>query len=176
MKHPRLLFTIHLLLDCLLPAVVCPVLAAAGAEAAAGQVPPAAAHRRPAGCKSRCGDVDIPYPFGIGDQCAFDAGFDLTCTRLTDGTYRPFHGPFEVTSISVPDGKAWTKLNISWQCHDAAGQMKWDTWRQNFTHTPFRISTADNKFFVIGCNTLGYITSEYVNCFFYFFPYIKTVG
>jgi hypothetical protein len=161
MKHPRLLFTIHLLLVCLLPAVVW-VLAGAAAEAADDQVPPA--HRRP-GCQSRCGDVDIPYPFGIGDQCAFDHGFDLTCTRLADGTYRPFHGPFELTNISIPEGKVWTKLNISWQCHDAAGHMKWDTWRQNFTHTPFRISTVDNKFFVIGCNTLGYITSEYVSFF-----------
>ena len=58
MKYPRLLLNIRLLLLSL-PAVM--VLAAA-------DDPPA---HRP-GCKSRCGDVDIPYPFGIDDQCAIN--------------------------------------------------------------------------------------------------------
>jgi len=145
MKYPRLLLNIRLLLLSL-PAVM--VLAAA-------DDPPA---HRP-GCKSRCGDVDIPYPFGIGDQCAIHHGFDLNCT-VVNGTERPYDGPFEVTKISVPDAKAWMKMGISWQCgHDARQSV----WSDYFTDTPFRFSYVDNKIVVVGCNTLAYMKSEPVS-------------
>jgi hypothetical protein len=62
MKYPRLL------LLCL-PAVL--VLAAAADDDPPAQRPGA---QRP-GCRSRCGDVDIPYPFGIDDQCAINPFF-----------------------------------------------------------------------------------------------------
>ncbi|CAL5063922.1 unnamed protein product [Urochloa decumbens] len=144
MKYPWLLFS--LLLLCL-PAVR--VLAAA-------DDPPA---HRP-GCKSRCGDVDIPYPFGIGDRCAIHHGFDLNCT-VVNGTERPYNGPFEVTKISIADAKAWIKMDISWQCYDyQARQMKEFIWGGNFTYTPFRFSHVDNKIVVMGCNTLAYMKSQ----------------
>ncbi|WVZ61765.1 hypothetical protein U9M48_011586, partial [Paspalum notatum var. saurae] len=154
-QHPGLLPSIRSLLLICLPAAVWVV------AAAAADVPPAppVAHRP--GCKSKCGDVDIPYPFGIGDQCAIHHGFNLDCNRDVNGTDRPFNGPFEVTNISVPDTKAWFKMNISWQCFDNQMYRTWHTWGGNFTYTPFRISTEDNKIFVIGCNSLAYITSEY---------------
>ncbi|OEL16137.1 hypothetical protein BAE44_0022844 [Dichanthelium oligosanthes] len=125
MKHPSRLLSIRLLLLCL-PAV--------GRVLAAANVPPA---HQP-GCKSRCGDVDIPYPFGIGDQCAIHSGFRINCT-IVDGTYRPFKGPFEVTKISIPDAKAWMKMGISWRCYgqtDTQQMTEDDAW-QNFTNTPF---------------------------------------
>jgi hypothetical protein len=158
MKHPRLLSIRLLHLLCLLPIVS--VLAAAD-----DNIVPPPAHRP--GCQSRCGDVDIPYPFGIvGDdhRCAIHTGFDVNCTRLADGTYRPFMGPFEVTSISVPDAKAWMKMGISWRCYDKdALQMKAESFWYDFTHTPFRFSNEDNKIFIMGCNTLAYMRSEPVS-------------
>jgi hypothetical protein len=154
MTHPAArLLSIRPLLLCL-PAV-CWVLAAATDD-----VTPA---HRP-GCQSRCGDVDIPYPFGIGDHCATHQGFNIVCKVVDDGTYRPFKGPFEVTNISVPDAKAWMKMNISWMCYDKnVGQMNWSTWYVNFTYTPFRFSDEDNKILVMGCNTLAYLRSEPVS-------------
>ncbi|KAL6655403.1 hypothetical protein ACP70R_006229 [Stipagrostis hirtigluma subsp. patula] len=137
----------------LLPSMLLLCLPAVWMLAAAADVPPA---HRP-GCQSRCGDVDIPYPFGMSSQCAIHRGFNITC-KLVDGAYRPFKGPFEVTKISVPDAKAWMMLNISWQCYDPKeGRMKWWLLHENFTYTPFRFSPEDNKIFVIGCNTLAYM-------------------
>uniref|UniRef100_I1QPQ4 Protein kinase domain-containing protein n=1 Tax=Oryza glaberrima TaxID=4538 RepID=I1QPQ4_ORYGL len=109
------------------------------------------------GCQMRCGDVDIPFPFGIGDDCAIHHGFNIIC-KPVNGTKRPFKGPFEVTKISVRDAKAWMKMRISWQCYDSASsKMKEWVDFQNFTYTPFRFSYEDNKIFIIGCNTMAYM-------------------
>ncbi|BAT08562.1 Os09g0471550 [Oryza sativa Japonica Group] len=109
------------------------------------------------GCQTRCGNLDIPFPFGIGDQCAIHGGFGLDC-KNDSGTYRTFIGPFEVTKISVPDAKAWMKMGISWQCYDpVTKQMNDSMVGQNFTNTPYRFSYEDNKIFVIGCNTMAYM-------------------
>ncbi|OQU88384.1 putative wall-associated receptor kinase-like 16 [Sorghum bicolor] len=165
MKHPiaiARLLSIRRLLLLVLQQLCLLVPLVSVLSAAAAVPPPPPAHRRPEGCPSRCGDVDIPYPFGIGDQCAIDGGFDLSCSLVNGTHYRPFSGPFEVTNISIPDAKAWTKMNISWRCYDSrTNPTTWSTRRENFTHTPFRFSHQDNKIFVVGCNTLGYITSEY---------------
>ncbi|KAL5201031.1 hypothetical protein ABZP36_035385 [Zizania latifolia] len=104
-----------------------------------------------------CGDVKIPFPFGIGNQCAIHNGFNVTC-KPDNGINRPFMGPFEVIKFSLPDAKAWMKMKISWQCYDQA-TVKLDVsiHLENFTYTPFRFSHDDNRIFVIGCNTMAYI-------------------
>lgn len=155
--HPsvarRLSPSVHPLLLCCLPAISWCLLAAAAADV----VPPAGYLP---GCKPKCGDVDIPYPFGIiGDhRCSIPSGgFEVNCTSV-DGTERPLIGPFEVTKISVPDAKAWMKMNISWHCYHYH-----DEWWYRFTRTPFRFSYEDNKIFVMGCNTLAYMRSQPVS-------------
>jgi len=153
MKYPRILLSV------VRRPVLCLLAIWVVAAAAADEAPPPPKHLL--GCPSRCGDVDIPYPFGIGDECTINPGFSLDCTRDVNGTDRPFAGPFEVTKISVPDSKAWMKMDISWRCYDSgAREMKESTPAGNFTYTPFRFSD-DNKIYVIGCNSLAYITSEY---------------
>lgn len=158
MKHPRLLVLISIHLLICLPAVLLLV--------AATDVQPA---HRP-GCKSRCGNVDIPYPFGIGDECSLSPVFQMNCTNV-NGTYKPFQGPFEVTKISVPNAKAWMKIPISWRCSTPAHQV---VWYQDFTGTAFRFSDVDNKIFVMGCNTLAYMKSPPVSYHLshYIYPFI----
>uniref|UniRef100_A0ACD5Y495 Uncharacterized protein n=1 Tax=Avena sativa TaxID=4498 RepID=A0ACD5Y495_AVESA len=144
----RLLLGGHVLLLCL----------SASWMLAAADVP--AGHRR--GCPAKCGDVDIPFPFGIGDECALD-GFQLSCETVK-GVNRPFSKDFEVTNISVPEGTVRVKTLISWQCYDpATGNTAYSDASSNFSGTNFWISEAENKVIVIGCNTLAYmLSSSYV--------------
>ncbi|KQJ90614.1 hypothetical protein BRADI_4g32820v3 [Brachypodium distachyon] len=96
------------------------------------------------GCPTKCGDVDIPFPFGIGEQCALHAGFNLSCPTI-NSTTKPLAGNIEVTKISVPDGKAWIKTHMSKQCYDpTTRRMNYsDAWL-NMRNTPFWLSEVDN--------------------------------
>ncbi|KAG8057095.1 hypothetical protein GUJ93_ZPchr0002g23413 [Zizania palustris] len=133
---------------------------ATAADALAGQ--------RPGGCPSKCGDVDIPFPFGIGEKCALQPlntryDFKIDCLSTHDGTRKPFFRYNEVTKISVAEGKAWMNMNISSYCYDSSsGTMKGKSESADFSDSPYWISDKDNKIVVIGCQTFAYMTINYV--------------
>uniref|UniRef100_A0A0E0M2B2 Protein kinase domain-containing protein n=1 Tax=Oryza punctata TaxID=4537 RepID=A0A0E0M2B2_ORYPU len=115
------------------------------------------------GCRTRCGDVDIPFPFGIGDHCAIRRGFRVKC-NMSDTKPKPLWGDFEVTKISVEDGKAWVKAYMSTQCYNhSTGGMSYSDASANLSGSSFWLSDTDNKITVIGCQTLAYMmTDSYV--------------
>ncbi|KAI4979192.1 hypothetical protein ZWY2020_015945 [Hordeum vulgare] len=113
------------------------------------------------GCKTQCGDVDIPYPFGIGTGCAIE-GFEIICERTADGIDKPFMliQEAEVLSISVPRGQIRVLTTISTYCYDKSTRsMKHNAWSLDFSRGPYRFSYVHNKLIVIGCNTLAYINN-----------------
>ncbi|KAJ4800509.1 Wall-associated kinase family protein [Rhynchospora pubera] len=109
------------------------------------------------GCQTTCGDVNIPYPFGIGQGCALSKEFELNCTNK-NGTYKAFISDVEVINISLFQGQARVKNWISWQCYNStANEISDYYWGElNFTTTPFRFSSTQNKFTAIGAQTLAY--------------------
>ncbi|XP_072955613.1 putative wall-associated receptor kinase-like 16 [Typha angustifolia] len=107
------------------------------------------------GCKDRCGDVPIPFPFGIGPGC-FREGFQLNCT-LTNGTYRPFLTNVEVLNISLTSGQARMNNHVSHQCYVNTTRDEYADWWLNLSATPYRFSDVLNKFTTIGCETLAYV-------------------
>ncbi|CAL9202850.1 wall-associated receptor kinase 2-like [Musa acuminata AAA Group] len=111
------------------------------------------------GCPSACGDVHIPYPFGIGANCSRD-GFTLTCAMTTTdgGSYKPFLADVEIIDISLSSGQARVYNHISWQCYDGlSGEVVSRRWSLDFTDRPYRFSDGRNRFTTIGCDTLAYI-------------------
>ncbi|KAL5205882.1 hypothetical protein ABZP36_034091 [Zizania latifolia] len=117
------------------------------------------------GCPDKCGNVSIPYPFGIGDGCAatrLNRNFTITCND-TFQPPRPMVGdpsmPTEVIDISLEHGEMRVYGPVSYTCFTS------DTGPDNYTGgfswegTPFIPSTTRNSFMAIGCNTMGIIGS-----------------
>nr|CAE05451.3 OSJNBa0073E02.11 [Oryza sativa Japonica Group] len=110
-------------------------------------------------CQSRCGDVDIQYPFGIGANCSLAELFNVEC-KVQHGISKPFIGNVEVLNISLSRSTLRVLNGISTFCYNASGLMGGVHFRFNAKNTPFRFSDVYNKFTVIGCNTLAYIADD----------------
>jgi hypothetical protein len=123
------------------------LLVLAGADAAAAQRSPS--------CETRCGDIEVPYPFGLEEECAINRRFRVNCTTV-DGATKLLRGALEMTKISVKDNKAWLKTYIARQCYNQSRkEMIYENAWTNVTKTPFAVSADDNKIIVLGCRSLA---------------------
>uniref|UniRef100_A0ACD5V0P5 Uncharacterized protein n=1 Tax=Avena sativa TaxID=4498 RepID=A0ACD5V0P5_AVESA len=101
------------------------------------------------GCPETCGDIAVPYPFGIGPGC-FHEGFNLSCQKkhrtkllLGDGT--------EVLGISLPDGTVRIDSNVF---QSASADFN-GTWPGPPATGPFMVSSRYNWFVAYGCNIIA---------------------
>ncbi|KAL6601440.1 hypothetical protein ACP70R_044665 [Stipagrostis hirtigluma subsp. patula] len=105
-------------------------------------------------CNTRCGDVEVPYPFGITPGCSYPApGFNLTFDRtrrppqllLGDGTLRVVEISIRNSTVRVlqPGG-----VNIS---HGSVGPSVWPG-RGFGDDGPFVLSRSFNELVLTGCN------------------------
>uniref|UniRef100_A0A0D3FUR9 Protein kinase domain-containing protein n=1 Tax=Oryza barthii TaxID=65489 RepID=A0A0D3FUR9_9ORYZ len=109
---------------------------------------------------TKCGDVEIPYPFSTSlDKCVASA-FEFDCNDTGKGVYKPFYGNVEVLSVSLQLGQVRVMNHISSSCYNISSKdMDSDTWELNMTGTPFMLSDY-NKFTILGCRTLAYIADQ----------------
>jgi len=111
------------------------------------------------GCPNKCGDVSIPYPFGVGvsditrENCYLEKNLELHCTDSI-----LYAGNVEVQNITLV-GQMEMNFFVSSICkiNISNGQNKSKT--PTLQTASFTISSTDNKFVSIGCDTYGYLNS-----------------
>ncbi|XP_041011449.1 wall-associated receptor kinase 2-like [Juglans microcarpa x Juglans regia] len=107
-------------------------------------------------CPDRCGDVEIPYPFGTTKDCYLNKGFLITCTEPSSSPAQPLFGNVVVTNISI-DGQLDILNFISFQCFKNSSGVLDDDNEPSLRVLNFTISNTKNKFVAVGCDTYAFL-------------------
>jgi hypothetical protein len=127
-------------------------------------VTPAASAQQLTGCRDKCGNINVPYPFGIGARCARVKGFQLNCD---DSASPPrlltlqFEQHPQLVSLSLADGEARVLLKPESKCYPPPEERSSDVPTSSYTSingsTTYRYSPEKNRLVALGCPNLGYI-------------------
>lgn len=109
-------------------------------------------------CSSRCGDVRIRYPFGIGSNCSANDWFNIDCNSST-----PYLSA--LNNVEVLDLDTFTQrviVNIPEFKADCKNPVQNSNLVLGANHgkSPFRISGSLNRFVVKGCGSATIMEEE----------------
>jgi hypothetical protein len=128
-----------------------------------------ASARAPAGlakpnCSDHCGNISIPYPFGIGKDCYMEESFDVECDETSNPPRAILRSiKMELVNITLEGGAVVNGPVIS---VDSSGRQEGVP--VNLEGTPFLFSYT-NYFIAVGCNTRASLwtkkgSDEHVGC------------
>ncbi|KAK1398202.1 putative wall-associated receptor kinase-like 16 [Heracleum sosnowskyi] len=114
------------------------------------------------GCQTHCGDLKVPFPFGIiskGNEdrnCSFNSGFGITCNTSTNPP-KAFIKDGNIQIFNISDSKLRVDNVLAERCYNRSGfKYKGIYASFNLSGTPYTFSDA-NVFTVVGCDDRGSI-------------------
>ncbi|XP_019187823.1 PREDICTED: putative wall-associated receptor kinase-like 16 [Ipomoea nil] len=104
------------------------------------------------GCPRKCGNLTVPYPFGVGlgSGCAINPSFEINCNKSYDPP-KPLISNTQVYDIS--DAHVWISNVLAFKCYTPTGgvRQEFTTWVNLGTSSPYTFS-PQNRFTVVGCD------------------------
>lgn len=115
----------------------------------------AAAALPPGNCSSKCGDVTIPYPFGLTEECCLNENFLITC-NTSFFPPKPFlwKSNIDVVEISLT-GELRILNYVGRKCFNGVADV--NPW---LSLEKFSINDTLNKFVVVGCDSYGFLQHD----------------
>ncbi|PON32648.1 Wall-associated receptor kinase, galacturonan-binding domain containing protein [Parasponia andersonii] len=113
-------------------------------------------------CDATCGNVKVPYHFGIDDRNCKDEDFLLSCIRSSPDSppKLTIGNRIEVHNIHVENATMSVFIYNAYDCYDKQGHMV-DRLDQDVTlgtNGPFTFSDAHNKLVIFGCDTMVFVS------------------
>lgn len=111
------------------------------------------------GCLTKCGNLTVPYPFGVGlgTGCSAGTWFDINCNPSFNPP-KPYINTGNLEVIGIGDNEVRIKNWIATNCFNRVGnQTSRNPIWINLASTPYTFSDA-NKFTIVGCDDLALIS------------------
>ncbi|KAJ6944302.1 hypothetical protein NC652_009648 [Populus alba x Populus x berolinensis] len=114
-------------------------------------------------CPDHCGNITIPYPFGIGKDCYMEESFDVECDETSDPPRAFLRSiKMDLVNITLERGAVVKGPVIS-----VDSLRRQEVLPLNLEGTPFFV--YNNYFIAVGCNTRASLwtktgTTEHVGC------------
>ncbi|XP_059287380.1 wall-associated receptor kinase-like 1 [Lycium ferocissimum] len=117
------------------------------------------------GCEEGCGNLTIPYPFGLSVSCSLNSWYLIKCNRsysppkafLNSFLQKQLQG--EVKSVSVENQTITTLLLIINYCNGTDQESRIITRGTNLSGSPFYYSKDRNKWMFVGSGN-GLVTQK----------------
>ncbi|KAH6771538.1 hypothetical protein C2S52_016341 [Perilla frutescens var. hirtella] len=102
------------------------------------------------GCPEKCGNVIIPYPFGIGSECSANSSFTIICQQNSTNPPIPLLNGMNVEVINILLTGAIT-VNQPISPVNCSNIQKIGSLPISYKGSPFTISTHYNTLVILGC-------------------------
>ncbi|KAI3495554.1 hypothetical protein L1887_37897 [Cichorium endivia] len=101
------------------------------------------------GCQERCGNITVPYPFGMGIGCFLHKSFELSCNESSHVFPLRFvnSDQFPISEISMKSIRIVGKVPV--KCNDSASRISAQIFQLD---QHFRYSHKQNVYIAAGCN------------------------
>ncbi|XP_071708193.1 wall-associated receptor kinase-like 10 [Rutidosis leptorrhynchoides] len=101
------------------------------------------------GCNDTCGQVIIPYPFGIGEKCSFDKWYVIDCNSSIP--YLSALNNHELLSIDLEQQTVTVNVPQISRCSNSVSNSYGHIQSIDLSLGPFWFSELHNVFVVKGC-------------------------